>query len=505
MPTGAGAGRVGHVLRRAAAKTSQSLRALGSDGAAQAQGSPGLSRLLIVFSPTFVRIWLDRLRDSFWFLPGLLAGAAAFLGAVMPYVDGILQSKDSTPGPTMLLYDIGPAGARSVLTATASSSITVAATVFSITIATLTLTSSQFGPRLLRTFTTDRGVQFSLGTFIATFIYPLLVLRVVQTAGDSEEAKAFVPHLSVFLATVMALFATGVLIYFVHHVALIIRAPQVIAEVGNELDDVIDHVIPVDGSRGDQDAPDPPGVPGLRSTSSERPDDAVVVARSGRSGFITVVGYDGLLGLAGKIDAALWLTAKPGDYVFENAPLASAAADVAQRISDADAKKVAAHFGIAARRTVGQDPIFAIEQLTEIAQRALSPGINDPHTAINCIDRLGAALARACARPFPDQRRRDATGILRVVSNRLEWPTLVAAAFDPIRRYGKGDANVMGRLLDTIAALVDACPRQDRRRVLREHADAILATTTAPDSTLDTRDRQQVQAAYAKVLDRLKE
>ena len=503
MPRGRGAGSVRPVLRRAD-RSRPSAPLLDNGDAALANGSPGLSRLLLFFSPTFVSIWVERLRDSFWFLPGVLASTAALLGAAMPYLDGLLQSRNWTPGPTILLYDIGPAGARAVLTAIAGSSITVAATVFSITIATLTLTSSQFGPRLLRTFTTDRGVQASLGTFIATYVYPLLVLRVVRTAGDEEGATSYVPHLSVALASVLALVATGVLIYFVHHVALIIRAPQVIAEVGDELDETIDHVIPADGSKGDQDAPDPEEVPGLRAAGSERPDDAIVVARSGRSGFITVIGHKGLLRLAEKVNGALWLAATPGDYVFENAPLVYAARGAADRLDDEDARRAAAHFGIAARRTVGQDVIFAIEQLTEIAQRAMSPGINDPHTAINCVDRLGAALARACARPFPDPRRRDGVGVLRVVSRPVEWAAMVAAAYDPIRRYGKGDAAVLSRMLTTLGALVDACPRQDRRRVLREHADAILAVAGPGNDSLDARDRAQVEAAHASVVERLK-
>ncbi len=138
------------------------------------------------------------------------------------------------------IYTRGPDGARAVLSTIAGSMITVAGVVFSVTIVALSLASNQFGPRLLRNFMRDRGNQIVLGTFVATYLYCLLVMRTVQGMDGSQ----FVPHLSVTVAILMAVASLGVLIYFIHHVAVSIQAPELIANVAHELHEAIDRLFP---------------------------------------------------------------------------------------------------------------------------------------------------------------------------------------------------------------------------------------------------------------------
>ncbi len=451
-----------------------------------------------------IRIWIDRLRDSFWFIPGLLTAAAAVLGLVMPYVDQVFEPSNGT---AVFLYDVGAEGARSVLTTAAASSIGIAATVFSITIATLTLTSSQFGPRLLRTFTSDRGIQVALGMFLATFVYPLLVLRTVRTSeslqtggmkhsGEPDDAaastvSAFVPHLSVMLALLLALFAVAVLIYFIHHVSRIIRAPQVIDAVGLELDETADDVLgslPWDGEA----EIDPPA----------RPDPAAVIARASRSGFLAVIDEPELSKLADAVEGTLWCAVRPGDYLFEGTPLVIAEADIAGRVHAKAARRVEDAFRIRSARTVTGDVGFAIDQLTEIAQRALSPGINDPFTAQSCTDRLAASLARVASRmmPSPEVVGRDGPG--RLICFRPTWPEMVQRAFAPIRRWGGSDAAVESHILDALRRLSAATPKA-RREPLRVQANAARAAALAESP--DEPDKAMVEAAHAACLQAIRD
>ncbi len=441
--------------------------------------------------PSIVRLWVERLRDSFWFVPSLFVAAAVVAGLLTPVIDRWVSTDgpDGPSSPFFFAFNAGAGGARAMLGAIAGSSISVAATVFSITLATLALTSGQFGPRLLRTFVSDRGIQVSMGTFLAAFVYPLLLLRTVRTAA--EDGFGFVPNLGVTLSILLGLASVGVLIYFVHHLAVLIRAPKVIEMVGIELDDAIDTNIdrePV-GVTEERQLPEAPG----RESRS-------IVSRAGRAGYVAFIDYDSLISVADDHEALLWTVVRPGDFVFEQTPLV-----VCQQMEEGDfgedeRKQIANAVRIGNRRTLSGDVSFGVNQLTEIAQRALSPGINDPFTACNCIERLGASLSRAGGRAMPQRVGKDLHGKLRVVLQQPTWQDLIETAFDPIRRYGRGDAEVMKTLLDTLRRLLDACPPH-RHETLKTQADAALAACESGD--LDQRDVSIVRHAHERFRERL--
>lgn len=172
----------------------------------------------------------ERIRSSFWFVPGILTGAAVTLASVTVALD-----ESATVGEWMAgqnwAYTGGAEGASLVLSTVAGSMITIAGVVFSMTLVVLSLASSQLGPRLLRTFMRDTKNQVVLGAFIATFVYCLLVLRTIRRAED----VAFVPHLSVTIGVLLAIGSLGILIYFIHHVSISIQADEVVARVHDEL------------------------------------------------------------------------------------------------------------------------------------------------------------------------------------------------------------------------------------------------------------------------------
>lgn len=386
---------------------------------------------------------------SFWFVPALMSVGAAALAWTMLAIDGRI-SAEQLDGLSWI-YGGGPEGARSLLSTVASSAITVAGTTFSITIAALSLASSQFGPRLLRTFVRDTSNQVVLGTFVATFLYCLLVVRTVRGLEDTR----VVPHLSVTVGVVLAIANLGVLIYFIHHVAMAIRADQVIAAVSHDLDVAVENLFPTQLGRG------------FVEQSEKTPEDAPADEAQARSvalhhdGYLQVIDAETLMELTSAHDLVIRLLRRPGNFVVAGEPVALVWPK--QHVDDERAGNISTTFILGDERSTQQDMLFVVDQLVEVASRALSPGINDPFTAITCLDRLGALLYRMARRPLPDGRRYDEQGRLRIVTEPISFADLVNSTFGLIRVYGRDHVVVMTRLFDTIAR-VGAITSDPRRR-----------------------------------------
>jgi len=338
--------------------------------------------------------------------------------------------------------------------------------------------AAQFGPRLLRNFIRDRGSQVVLGTFISTFVYCLLVLRTVNGVGD----KDFVPEVGVTMGVGLALASLAVLIYFIHHVAVSIQVTSIIERVGNELLDRMRELYP--------------GQLGKAVPAEELPaplsEGGTVVTDSG--GYVLGVEQDSVFGTAKEKDLVVRLVARPGQFVVAGDPLLEVWPP--SKLDDPTRKELRGGIILGSERTTFQNIGFAAEQLTEIAVRALSPGVNDPFTAISCIDRLGDAFAFLAGREFPSPYRRDDDGRLRVIAEREQFPELLASAFGPIRQYGRDAAPVLVRLLVALAAVAARTrQREDREAVTRE-ADAVRrAAASVPDEA----DRERVHAQFAEL------
>jgi uncharacterized membrane protein len=341
------------------------------------------------------------------------------------------------------LYAFGPEGARAVLSAIAGSMITVAGLTFSITMLTLQLASSQFGPRLLRNVMRDRGNQAVLGTFISTFVYCLLVLRTVR----GTEGAASVPHVSVATGVLLALTSLGVLIYFIHHVANAIRIETVLAQLAAEANAAIDRLYPERlGNEPPQDA--------TRGSSPGLPDDfarSAVTIRPDRSGYVQRIDTDALMAVAKEHDLVVRVEARPGRFVTPRA--AALRAYPGERVSERVANALQDTIAIGFDRSPDQDIAHALRLIVEIAQRALSPGVNDPTTALYCLDRLEESLARLATRDLPSPLRFDAEGRLRVVTEAASFETLACPTLAAVARYALSDADVVNRLLVVIVAL----------------------------------------------------
>ena len=409
---------------------------------------------------TFLNTWWERLRSSYWFIPSLMAVSAIVLSAVTLHIDTRINPKWARD--SAWIWAGGAEGARNVLATIASSTITVAGVVFSITIVTLTLASSQFGPRLLRNFMSDRGTQFVLGIFVAAYLYCLLVLRAIR----GIDQVTVVPFLSVTCGVVFAVASVGFLIFFIHHISASIIAENVIARVASDLRDNINRLFPekLDDSSPNDDASRERQVPAEFDQEPGR-----ILSRS--SGFIEAIAMDGLLEVAVDAEVVLRLRRRAGDFVAAGALVAEVVP--ASKAEDSLSDKVVGNFFFGRHRSPTQDIEYSIDQLVEVAVRALSPGVNDPFTALTCIEWLGASLIQVSERRIPSRWRYDEENQLRLIVDATDFDGIAAGAFNQIRQYGASSVAVVIRLLDTIARVAAQVRRPNDRATLLRHAEAI--------------------------------
>jgi uncharacterized membrane protein len=376
------------------------------------------------------------------------------------------------------VFAAGPEGARAVLAAIAGSMVTVASLVFSMTLVTLQLASSQLGPRLIARFMRDRINQVVLGTFIATFLYALLVLQTVTESGT----QPFVPHLSLTVALALTLLSLGWLVYFIHHVANSIQADTVIAGVAADLAHALDRLYPrlaAEHGRVAATAPVPAGL--LSKPATPVP--------AGRGGYVQAIDAQALLRLAREHDLVIEILRRPGHFVILGRPLMRAwpAARVSDEVIEAAADKVV----LGPKRTPTQDLEFSIDALVEIALRALSPGINDPRTAMTCIDRLAEALAHFMRTGSRPPLIDDADGTLRLILHPTTFDGAIDAAFNQIRQAANGHVAVLIRIIDALGELAESGVTTEQRSALARHADMVRRACRR--SIAEPEDRADVE------------
>lgn len=418
-------------------------------------------------------IWND-VRSSLWFRPGLLTilGIGAAFG--MLGVDRWVASVETLSLPIGLGGD--PQSARDVLSTIAGGMITLAGVSFSIVVIALTLASHQFAPRVLRNFTSDRVNQTTLGVFVGTFAYSVLVLRVVR--GDAGGSGAYVPAAGVLLAIVAAVVSLGFFLYFIHHIATSIQVSQIVRSVTEDTHRAIERML------GDERAVTGPAR--IRAAPIPVPDGWRVAARG--EGYVEQIDEDGLVAAAADAGATLELLVGPGDFVAEGSPLAVTESSPADPEPLADAVRGAIVLG--RQRTILEDPAFGIRELVDIAVKAISPSMNDPNTAMNCVDYLGSLLRRMADRDWPAGTWVDEAGAVRVRVPTAGFEDYVALAFTEIRRYGHADLAVTLRLLEALGGAADATARPDRRAALWE--EAVRLAGSADRGIDDPADRRAV-------------
>ena len=420
----------------------------------------------------------EALRTNLWLIPTLEVLCAVVLFAGSYAVDrGAYRGEIALPS---WVISGGADSARQILIALAAAMITVVGVVFSITVLALTLASTQFGPRMLRNFVRDRVTQLTLGTFVATFVYAILVLISIAPGPHGP----FVPNLSITLVLLLTAIDLGVLILFINHIAKTIQLPRVIADIAHDLSLAIDASIPPSDASYGRTGPSAGEI-------LQQLQESGGLVRAGDSGYLQFVHIDTLIGIATRTNSVIRLAHRPGHFVLEGHPLATVwPAEAARRVARAlhHAHLTGPH------RTLAQDLAFAIDQLVEIALRALSPAVNDTFTALTCIDWLADGLCKVCARWNPITHYRDRDGHLRVITVEISESRLIQRAFEKIRQSARGMPAVMIRQLDALAKITAYATTEAQQETLRAQAQMILRSSE--ESVSEEADRANVQRAF---------
>jgi uncharacterized membrane protein len=424
----------------------------------------------------------EALRTNLWLVPTIEVIAAVGLFMVTFRLDKAVYTGHLRT-PSWVISGTADA-ARQILTSIAASVITVVGIVFSITIVTLTLASTQFGPRMLRNFIRDRGTQLTLGTFVATFVYCVVALVSIGPGSQGE----FVPHVSITTTFGLVLIDLAVLIYFIHHIATQIQLPQVIASIAKDLARAV-AVQGVDRRQmNTRAADDAPSLDALLATIE--PFGAVI--RTPKSGYVQFIRHRTLIRIATEANAVIRVPYRPGHFLVEGRELASVwPPEAAERV----ARYLARAQVTGPYRTLTQDVAFGVDQLVEIAIRALSPAVNDTFTALTCIDWLGDSLCKIAARWAPTQVHRDRDGYIRVITDEVSYERLVQRAFEKVRQAGRGMPAVMIRQLEALTTIMEQTTEPKRAAVLMNQAAMIQRANV--ESVPEESDRADVQRRYA--------
>ena len=391
----------------------------------------------------------------------------------------------STRQPTWF-YAGGAEGAQTLLTMLAASMLTIFGIVFSIVIVALTLASSQFGPRMIRTFLSDTVDQIAVGTFISTFVYCLLVAKAVR----SSSGQTFVPHLSVSVAILLVVLSLGVLIYFVNHLSISLQASYIIGTIGADLRRTIERELPERAATG---LPVPPRQDMAAFAS------AIVPVASGQDGYIQAIDYRQLVEFAQRLNVVLQLNVCAGDFLVRNDEIATVSVTTSD---DGDiAAAINSALVLGTDRTHEQDVEFPINQLVQLAVRALSPAINDPITAIMAIEQLGAGLCFIAERGSLPTMVADDNGQERLLVKRYGADHHVDAAFNLIRQYGRENLEGTVSLLEAIQNISRRTTDIAVRRALWHQAT--LVGNGARCCLPEQADRDRVAEVLLRVLERL--
>lgn len=411
----------------------------------------------------------------------MLVVTSIFIALLLIEADHIYQFKKDSKIAWLFLGNAE--AARSILSTIATAMITIVSLTFSMTIVVLTLATSQFGPRLLYNFMRDRGNQTALGLFLACFVFSLLILRTVH-AGSAND---FVPHLGTTAAMLFAAICIGMLIYYIHHIADSIQANSVIANVRCELEMVVERMLPERDITAESDDATWQRLHNLVDSSN-------FPIATMDYGILQAIDIESLQDWATQHDALLRLRHRPGEFVIRNDCILEIFPR--ERAMAEEFSKLQKCFRFGRHRTLMQDTEFAFQQLVEIALRALSPGINDPFTALTCVDELISGLALVATRG-KQPRILYLDDKPRILVKTINFSELADIAFNQIRQNGAAYTAVMLRLLEALAAIAPLLHDKQHRKIISRHAKAIYIA--ARECTSDNNDKADIEARYQRL------
>ncbi|UYV38264.1 DUF2254 domain-containing protein [Rhodobacteraceae bacterium D3-12] len=397
----------------------------------------------------FVAKLVQDVRASYWFLPASLVCLALLVSQASLFID---RNPEWLPfEPPQAFRNTHVEGARSLLSIVAQSIFGVAGVLFSMTIAAVSFASGNFGPRLIGNFMRDRGNQWSLGILIMTFVFALMILRAIQGGGVSGADEVFVPHLSIFLALILTLVSVFTVIYFVHHIPETINVSNITAALGRRLVGAIKKVIEAQGERSEEGG----------AVTWPRTEAEANVTLS-KTGYIQALNTQDLRDLAEKNDLCIQVMRPIGSFVTHDTVVlrvwGKAAGDEAVR------REIRTAFALGASPTEAQNLMFVVDQLVEMIARAMSPGMNDPFTAINCLNWLHAAAVTGAN--YEGGLLGETQGAVRL--RRPEFRDILQGGFGAAYPYVSSDALCLSHVTGIFVQMKEQIEDSAHRDTLKE-------------------------------------
>jgi uncharacterized membrane protein len=429
-------------------------------------------------------LWQE-LNASFWFVPMLML--LITIGSAIGFIYLDSQIQYSTDGILKYLLPASVDSARSILGIIAGAMIGVAGTVFSITLVVLTLASSQLGSRMVRNFMYDKLNQFVLGAYVSSFVYCLIILSSLK----EHESFHFVPAISVLVALASAIAGIILLVIFIHHVSMSIQSDKVISDISDAMSKSIKKLFPEEiGHEEEKPAPDKIV---LQKGYAYNQD-----VKCSKSGYLQSIDGVGLISIAQDNDCIIILHHRPGDYLVRDMLLCQVLCN--KECSSEVYKKIQDDFIIGKVRTPLQDAEFSIHQMVEVASRALSSGVNDPYTAIACIDNLTSVMCYLTKVAFPGPYRYDSQDKLRIIAENHSFSGMLNAAFNQIRQYGKSSPSVMIRLLEAMNTISTFARNRNQQELIVQHAEMIM--NAAEKTFSEKRDLDDLKERFLALKER---
>lgn len=430
----------------------------------------------------------EDLRTRLWPLPVCAVMLALGLGVALPRVDAAIDD-ELAASVTAYLFGGGAGAARAVLGAIAGSLVSVTSLTFSLTVLTLQLASSQYSPRLLRTFARDRFVQVTLSLMLAAFTYALTVLRTVRSPDETRDV--FVPQISVTVAFGLAVAAVLSLVLFLGHLAQMLRVESILRDVHGDASRTMHRVLSrYDGAKPAQAAPGPPreGAEPLLAPSS---------------GFLLAVNEAALLLAAKEAGMVLRIERNVGDALVGHTPV-GCAWPFADTAPDGKPSTTALQELVGRALTTGfersglNDVTFGLRQVTDVATKALSPGINDPTTAVHALNHSAALLCELLPLDLSPRVLIDTQGAARVVLCQPKFEDLLELAIRQPCHYGGKDPFVMAALLEVLHAVGWAAERSDHRNAVLHQCERLRAAVEAQDFVEEDQARLTALTHHVK-------
>ena len=406
--------------------------------------------------PLLIRAAMYNLRGGFLVRPLSIALGLGCLGAVLSELEESFPVLSGWAPRLLFPTHTDPQVAQIILGAIAASMMTVVSIVFAIMLMTLTLASMQFSPRIIVSFVRDRVTQWTLGIFLGTFLYCVAALPTARSLPFP-----FAPVFTVMGAILLAVSCVGWLLFFIHHISRAISVNHIVARIAADTIAVIDDMMPRPHRVGTvQEAP-----PSVIDWQTSIPCNT--------SGYIRFVDRHRLVSVAKEHRVKLHVLRRVGHFIPAGVPLIAVSKD--GRLTPDAIDDLLGAFDLGPTRTLQQDIEFGVLQIVDIALKAISPAVNDPSTAINCIDHLSAIMIRFASREMPESVLYDPPGTIRVVIPWMGFDRLLEAAFEQIRLYAKADVAVSLRLLRAMGDIATATPDPDYRRTLILRAGLVVA------------------------------